>query len=329
MRFATRSNGSRDGEVCFVSRDLVWVAPVALGKGTLQSLVDEWESLGSALETAYTAFLKQVEQNAPSLLPFSGQKWLAPLPRAYQWLDGSAYVNHVELVRKARGAEMPTQFWTDPLMYQGCSDAFIGPNEPILMSDEAWGIDFESEVAVMTTDVPMGIDRVGALKKIIGVTLVNDVSLRNLIPAELAKGFGFLQSKPASSFAPVVATLDELAPYWVDGKLHLRLRTELNGHLVGEPDAGQDMTFDFGTLISHAAKTRRLAAGTLLGSGTVSNVDRSSGSSCLAEKRMLEVLEFGAPRTEFLRFGDRVRIDMLDENGRSIFGAIDQTVVKY
>jgi fumarylacetoacetate (FAA) hydrolase len=250
------------------------------------------------------------------------------LPRAYQFADGSAYVTHVELVRKARGAEMPESFWTDPLMYQGLSDHFLGPREPILTADEAWGIDFEAEVAVIVDDVPMGISAARAGGHIKLVTLLNDVSLRGLIPAELGKGFGFFHSKPTSALAPVAVTPDELGDAWDGGKVHLPLVSHLNGRLIGRPNAGVDMTFDFPRLIAHAAKTRRLGAGTIVGSGTVSNTDRSAGSSCLAEVRMLETLEKGAPETPFLRFGDRVRIEMLDAKGASIFGAIEQEVVR-
>ena len=252
----------------------------------------------------------------------------APLPRAFQWADGSAYVNHVELVRKARGAELPDSFWTEPLMYQGGSDGFLGPRDPIVAAEEAWGIDFEAEVAVITDAVPAGIgaDQAGAHIKL--VMLANDMSLRSLIPAEVATGFGFFHSKPASAFSPAAVTPDELGPAWDGAKLHLPLLSHLNGEVFGRPDAGTDMTFDFPTLIAHAAKTRALGPGTIIGSGTVSNRDRSLGSSCIAERRMLEVLEAGEARTPFLRFGDVVRIEMLDEAGRSIFGAIEQHVTR-
>ena len=252
----------------------------------------------------------------------------APLPRAFQWADGSAYVNHVELVRKARGAELPESFWSDPLMYQGGSDGFLGPGEDIVVADEAWGIDFEAEVAVITDAVPAGIGADEAGSHVRLVMLVNDVSLRNLVAAELAKGFGFFHAKPASAFSPVAATLDELGPSWDEGKLHLPLVSHLNGEPFGHPDAGTDMTFDFPTLIAHAAKTRALGPGTIIGSGTVSNLDRARGSSCIAARRMLEVLEHGEARTPFLRFGDRVRIEMLDADGCSLFGAIDQRVTE-
>ena len=251
------------------------------------------------------------------------------MPRAYQWADGSAYVTHVELVRKARGAEMPPSFWTDPLMYQGGSDSFIGPTDPILVADEAWGIDFEAEIAVITDDVPMGTNASDAEHHIKLLMLVNDVSLRNLIPAELAKNFGFFQSKPASAFSPLAITPDELSEAWRDGKAHLPLHIELNGARFGAPNAGEDMTFSFPQLIAHAAKTRVLGAGSIIGSGTVSNKDRSRGSACLAERRTLEQIEHGAPKTPFMKFGDRVKIEMLDQGGRSLFGAIDQEVKRY
>jgi fumarylacetoacetate (FAA) hydrolase len=265
---------------------------------------------------------------------------MSPLPRAYQWADGSAYVNHVELMRKARGAEMPASFWTDPLMYQGGSDTFLGPRDPILMADEAWGIDFEAEIAAIVDDVPMGASRHEALSKMRLFMLVNDVSLRNLSPAELAKGFGFFQSKPSSAFSPVAVTPDELGEAWRDGKVHLPLLSTLNGRLVGRPDAGTDMTFDFSTLVAHAAKTRRLGAGTIIGSGTVSNKDPGGGPgrpvseggvgySCIAELRTVETIREGKPNTPFMRFGDTVRIEMKDKDNRPIFGAIEQSVQRY
>ena len=250
----------------------------------------------------------------------------SPLPRAYQWADGSAYVNHVELVRKARGAKMPDNFWTDPLMYQGGSDAFLGPKDAIIAKDESYGIDFEAEVAIITDDVPMGVNVNDAASHIRLFMLVNDVSLRNLVPDEMAKGFGFFQSKPASSFSPVAVTPNELTPYWDGERLHLPLYSYLNGKLFGQPNAGVDMTFSFPQLIAHAAKTRSLSAGTIIGSGTVSNIDRSKGSSCIAEKRMLEIIEVGSAKTSFMRFGDTIRIEMENELGQTIFGAIEQQV---
>jgi fumarylacetoacetate (FAA) hydrolase len=253
----------------------------------------------------------------------------SPLPRAYQWADGSAYVNHVELVRKARGAEMPPDFWIDPLMYQGGSDTFLGPYEDIPLANIEWGLDFEAEVAVITKDIAMGADIKDGEKGICLLMLVNDVSLRNLIPAELSKGFGFFHSKPSTAFSPVAVTPDELLNAWDGRKIHLPLITHLNENLFGCPNAGNDMTFDFPQLIAHAAKTRNLAAGTIIGSGTVSNIDRSLGSSCIAEKRMLEIIEGGKPITPFLKIGDQIRIEMFDANNRSIFGAIQQRVVKH
>ena len=251
------------------------------------------------------------------------------MPRAYQWADGSAYVNHVELVRKARGAEMPESFWTDPLMYQGGSDAFLAPYEPIEMADTSWGIDFEAEIAVVTGDVPMGASPEQSASHIKLFMLVNDVSLRNLIPGELGKGFGFFQSKPSSAFSPVAVTPDELGDAWDGKKVHLPLHSQFNNEFFGAPEAGVDMTFDFPTLVAHAAKTRPLGAGAIVGSGTVSNYDRSKGSSCLAEKRMLEVIEQGKAITPFMQYGDTVRIEMFDKNGESIFGAIEQVVSSY
>jgi fumarylacetoacetate (FAA) hydrolase len=253
---------------------------------------------------------------------------MAPLPRAFQWADVSAYVNHVELVRKARGAEMPASFWTDPLVYQGGSDDLLGARDDVPFVDESWGIDLEAEVAVMTDDVPMSSSPEQAASHIRLIALVNDWSLRGLIPGELAKGFGFYQSKPATSFSPVVVTPDELGDAWRDSRVHLPLISRINGQEFGRPEAGVDMTFNFAQLISHVTKTRRLGAGAIVGSGTVSNYDRGRGSSCLAEKRTLEQLEHGAPRTPFLKFGDRVSIEMLDARGRTVFGALDNRVVR-
>lgn len=325
MKLASLKSG-RDGSLVVVSRDLTKAIKVPEIAKTLQNALDSWEKTSPLLEKVYQDLNDGKISNT---VAFDSKNTASPLPRAYQWVDGSAYVNHVELVRKARGAEMPPSFWTDPLMYQGCSDSFIGPNDPILMASEEWGIDFESEVAVITDDVPMGVAEKDATKHIKLLMLVNDVSLRNLIPGELAKGFGFFQSKPASSFSPVAVTPDELGSAWKDSKVHLPLITHLNGKLFGEPDAGTDMTFGFAKLLEHAAKTRNLCAGTILGSGTVSNLDRSKGSSCLAEKRMLETIETGKPVTPFMKFGDRVRIEMKDPKNQSIFGAIDQEVKKY
>jgi fumarylacetoacetate (FAA) hydrolase len=315
--------GGRDGRLALVSRDLERVVLVPQIAPTLQAAMDDWERVAPQLENLSVALNAG---KAAGAFVFDPAACASPLPRAYQWADGSAYVTHVELVRKARGAEMPASFWTDPLMYQGGSDGFIGPTDCIAAADEAWGIDFEGEVAVVTGDVPYGTTAEEAARHIRLVMLVNDVSLRNLIPAELAKGFGFFQSKPASAFSPVAVTPDELAPAWRDGRLHRPLLVHLNGEKFGAPDAGTDMVFNFPQLIAHAAKTRTLAAGTIVGSGTVSNRDHSAGSACIAERRMLEQIETGAAVTPFLKFGDRVRIEMTDDNGRSIFGAIDQHV---
>nr|WP_295832476.1 fumarylacetoacetate hydrolase family protein [uncultured Azospirillum sp.] len=335
MKLASLKAGGRDGTLVVVSRDLTRATPVPEIARTLQAALDDWTALAPKLEEAYRA----LNADPAAGQPFDPAGAASPLPRAYQWADGSAYVNHVELVRKARGAEMPPSFWTDPLMYQGCSDSFLAPTDPILAATEAWGVDFEAEIAVITGDVPMGISAEAARGQIQLLMLVNDVSLRNLIPAELGKGFGFFQSKPASSFSPVAVTPDELGDAWDGGKLHRPLVTTLNGEAFGKPDAGVDMTFDFPTLIAHAAKTRHLAAGSIIGSGTVSNkLDGGPGKpvaaggvgySCLAELRMIETIEHGAPKTPFMRFGDRVRIELFDKDGASVFGAIDQQVVRY
>ncbi|MEV3837324.1 fumarylacetoacetate hydrolase family protein [Aeromonas dhakensis] len=323
MKLATLNNGKRDGALVVVSRDLSRAVRVPHLAATLQAALDEWAELAPKL----TAVYQQLNDGAcADAFPFDETACLSPLPRAYQWADGSAYVNHVELVRKARGAEMPESFWHDPLMYQGGSDSFLPPRGAIPMGSEEWGIDFESEIAVITDDVPMGISPQAAAGHIKLLMLVNDVSLRNLIPGELAKGFGFFQSKPSSSFSPLAITPDELGDDWRDGKVHLPLETHLNGALFGAPDAGVDMTFNFYELIAHAAKTRPLGAGCIIGSGTVSNYDRSRGSSCLAELRMLEIIESGQATTPFLRFGDTVSIAMQDRNGMSLFGTILQRV---
>ena len=325
MKLASLRSG-RDGQLVVVARDLKTCVPVPQIAPTFQAAIDDWTNTAPRLARIYELLNEDAASGAK---PFDPKACMAPLPRAYQWADGSAYVTHVELVRKARGAEMPPSFWTDPLMYQGGSDGFIGPRDPIPARDEAWGIDFEAEVAVITDDVPMGVDAHAAGKHIKLLMLVNDVSLRNLIPAELAKNFGFFQSKPASAFSPVAVTPDELDEAWKDGKVHLPLAVDLNGTRFGAPNAGEDMTFSFPQLIAHAAKTRSLGAGTIVGSGTVSNKDHSRGSCCIAERRTLEQLEGGAPKTPFMKFGDRVRIEMLDGHGKSIFGAIDQEVVRY
>jgi fumarylacetoacetate (FAA) hydrolase len=336
MKLATLKNGSRDGALVIVSRDLSRCAAVPQIAATLQYALDNWDAVAPRLEQAYAALNAGAVAEAR---PFDQLQCHSPLPRAYQWADGSAYINHVELVRKARNAEVPASFYTDPLMYQGGSDSFIGPHDPIFALSEEWGIDLEAEVAVVTGDVRMGASVDDAARAIRLVMLVNDVSLRNLIPNELAKGFGFFQSKAASAFSPVAVTPDELGAHWADTKLHLPLLVELNGRPFGRPNAGEDMTFNFAQLVAHAAATRELAAGTIIGSGTVSNKQGSlHGSSienggvgycCLAEVRMYETIECGKPQTGYLKFGDCVRIDMCDAGGASIFGAIEQTVTHY
>ena len=326
MKLATLRNNSRDGELIIVNKNLTKACSAKDICPTMQSALDNWNDTHSKLMQKFD----ELEKNKLNdIFTFDANKTTAPLPRAYQWADGSAYVNHVELVRKARGATMPENFWTDPLMYQGGSDSFLGPHDDILMADTSWGIDFEAEIGVITDDVPMGVTPENALEHIKLIVILNDVSLRNLIPNELSKGFGFFQSKPATSFAPVCITPDELGAHWDNGKVTLPLVTYLNNTLFGKPNAGIDMTFDFGTLISHAAKTRFLSAGCIIGSGTVSNLDRSQGSSCIAEKRMLEIINNGKPETEFMQFGDTVTIEMFDQNNQTIFGKISQKVVKY
>jgi len=332
VKLASLKDG-RDGRLVVVSRDLARYLPANDIAPTLQATLDDWKTVRPALE----ALAERVDAgNGES---FSESDCASPLPRAYQWADGSAYVNHVELVRKARGAEMPATFWTDPLMYQGGSDTFLGPRDNIVMADEDWGIDFEAEIVVVTDDVPMGVSPADAVDHIQLIMLVNDVSLRNLIPGELAKGFGFFQSKPSSAFSPIAVTPDELADAWRDAKVHLPLLSFLNGTAFGKPEAGVDMTFDFGQLVAHAAKSRPLGAGALIGSGTVSNKRHDGpgkpieeggvGYSCIAEIRTIETINDGKPSTSFMKFGDRIRIEMNDTSGRSIFGAIDQVVEKY
>ncbi|CAN5845914.1 fumarylacetoacetate hydrolase family protein [soil metagenome] len=326
MKLATLKDGSRDGQLAVVSRDLK-TAQIADGIArSLQQALDDWNFIAPQL-MALSERLNAGRASTP--FNFDPHQCMAPLPRAFQWADGSAYVNHVELVRKARKAEMPESFWHDPLMYQGGSDDFIGPTDDIELMSEAWGIDFESEIAIITGDVPMGTKVQHAAQHIRLLMLVNDVSLRDLIPAELSKGFGFFQSKPATSFSPVAVTPDELGEAWKDGKVHLPLRSSWNGSLVGQPNAGVDMVFSFPQLITHLCKTRNARAGTIIGSGTVSNKDSSKGFSCIAEKRALEMIADGLPGTAFMRFGDSIRIEMLDKSGKSIFGAIDQSVVEY
>ena len=328
MKLASLEQG-RDGALVVVSTDLSRSLPAGM---SLQQALDDWELYKPVLED----LAERV--NAGEGASFDESACASPLPRAYQWADGSAYVNHVELVRRARGAEMPETFWTDPLMYQGGSDTFLGPRQDVVMHDVSWGIDFEGEVAVITGDVPMGATRDQAQAAIQLVMLVNDVSLRNLIPGELAKGFGFFQSKPSSAFSPICVTPDELGEAWDGGRLHLPLEVAFNGQPFGRANAGQDMTFDFPTLVAHAARTRPLAAGAIIGSGTVSNKDADGspgkplaegglGYSCIAEIRMIETISSGQPATAFMQDGDSVRIEMHDASGQSVFGAIEQSVV--
>ncbi len=326
MKLATFKDNTRDGQLVIVSRDLK-SAVIADGiASTLQRALDDWEFIAPQLAGLYDALNAG---NAHRAFEFDARRCMAPLPRAYQWADGSAYVNHVELVRKARNAEVPESFWHDPLMYQGGSDDFVGPTDDIELISEEWGIDFEGEVAVIADDVPMGTKPEKAASHIKLLMLVNDVSLRNLIPPELAKGFGFLQSKTASSFSPVAVTPDELGSAWQDGKVHLPLRTTWNGVQVGQPNAGVDMVFSFPQLIAHLAKTRNVRAGSIIGSGTVSNKDAKKGYTCIAEKRALEMIAEGEPKTPFMKFGDTIKFEMLDADGKSIFGAINQKVVQH
>ena len=333
MRLATLPDGTRDGRLVVVSRDLTLCAEADVVAPTLQHALDHWDDVEPELQ----AIARGLESGSVWTGRFRERNALSPLPRAYQWLDGSAYVNHVALVRQARSVEMPESFWTDPLMYQGGSDRFLAPRQDIPAGDPDWGLDLEAEVAVITGDVPIGADRETAAAAIRLVMLVNDVSLRGLTGSELAKGFGFVQSKPAGSFSPVAVTPETLGKAWDGGKLHGQMRVELNGRPLGRAEAAEDMTFDFPALIAHAARTRALAAGTIVGSGTVSNRDADGGPgrtvaeggrgySCLAELRVVETIRDGAPSTPFLRPGDTVRIEMLDADGRSLFGAIEQSV---
>ncbi|WP_306330986.1 fumarylacetoacetate hydrolase family protein [Vibrio injensis] len=336
MKLATLKNDTRDGQLVVVSRDLQRCVVVDHLASTLQQALDDWQKVEGPLQEISQAL------NAGQLthtLPFVEDNCASPLPRAFQWADGSAYVNHVQLVRRARGAELPESFWTDPLMYQGGSDSFLGPREPIPLAAPQWGLDFEAEVAVITDDVPMGITADQAGQHIRLVMLVNDVSLRGLIPNELAKGFGFFQSKPSSAFSPVAVTPDELNDAWDGAKLSLPLLSTYNGQLFGCPNAGVDMTFDFPQLIAHAAKSRPLCSGTIIGSGTVSNKQGTEygssiqeggvGYSCIAELRMIETIRDGQPSTAFMQVGDTIKLEMLNEQGDSVFGAIEQTVVDW
>ena len=326
MKLASLREGGRDGTLVVVTRDLGRAVRAGATLPTLQHALEEWESAAEILSGLSVALAQGKAKGAFDLDP---GELASPLPRAYQFVDGSAYLPHVERVRRARGAEMPPSFLHDPLMYQAASDGFLPPRGGIPVADEEWGLDFEAEVCVVTGDVPMGTSADEAEQYVRLVGLVNDVSLRNLIPAELAKGFGFLQGKPRSALSPVLVTVEELGAAWRDGRLYGRLLTHLNGKLFGQPDAGQDMQFSFHDLIAHAARTRPLAAGTIVGSGTVANEDESRGASCMAEKRMLEVIRAGKASTPFLSFGDRVRIEMLDDSGKSIFGALEHVFEKH
>jgi fumarylacetoacetate (FAA) hydrolase len=326
MKVASLKERGRDGTLVVVSRDLTKFVRVPKIASTLQHALDNWDHVEGKLREVYERLNSPEIPEAERFDPFQAA---APLPRAYHWCDGSAYLSHAELVRKARGADMPENLYHDPLLYQGGSDVLSGPHDPILAADDAWGIDLEAEIAVITDDVPMGVSAADAGAHIKLVMLVNDVSLRNVMRPELLKGFGFYQSKPATAFSPVAVTPDDLGPAWDGRKLALPVISYVNSELLGRPDAGNDLYFDFPTLIAHAATTRDLGAGTIVGSGTIANRDRSVGSSCLAERRMLETIESGAAKTPFLTFGDTVRIEVLDAEGKSVFGAIEQTVVKY
>lgn len=336
MKLATLKQGGRDGTLIVVNRSLTHCSPVPAIARTLQAALDDWVTCEPQLRQVYEALNNGAFADA---VPFDPLLCHSPLPRAYQWADGSAYVNHVELVRRARGAELPAEFWNDPLMYQGGSDSFVGPRDPIYALSEEWGIDLEAEVAVITGDVKMGMTAEQCAPAIRLLMLVNDVSLRNLIPGELAKGFGFFQSKPATAFSPVAITPDELGADWSEGRVHRPLTVHINGQMFGKPNAGTDMTFSFPQLAAHVAKTREMEAGSIIGSGTVSNKQGDlNGSSianggvgycCLAEVRMYETIETGKPQTSFLKFGDTVHIEMLDRDGKSIFGAIEQRVERY
>ena len=325
MKLATLKNGTRDGQLAVVTRNLKTAVLADRIAPTLQRALDDWRFIAPQLARLSDAL--NAGQAAYSFA-FDSRQCMAPLPRAFQWVDGSAYVNHVELVRKARGAEMPASFWHEPLMYQGGADDLLGPHDDIAVRSEAYGIDFEGEVAVITGDVSMGSTVAECADEIRLLMLVNDVSLRNLIPDELAKGFGFVQSKPASSFSPVSVTPDELGPAWRDGRVHLPLRAIWNAVPVGQPDAGSDMVFNFPQLIAHLAKTRKVSAGSIIGSGTVSNKDASQGYVCIAEKRCHELIADGVARTPFMKFGDTIKLDMCGADGVSIFGAIAQQVVQ-
>ena len=323
MKLSTYKDGSRDGQLVVVSRDLS-TAHYATGIASkMQQVLDDWNFISPQLQDLYETLNNGKARHA---FPFEPTQCMAPLPRAYQWADGSAFINHVELVRKARNSEVPETFYTDPLMYQGGSDDFIGPRDDVVVASEAFGIDFEAEIAVITADVGMGTTPEQAIDGVRLVMLANDVSLRNLIPAELAKGFGFFQSKPATAFSPVAVTVDELGDAWQGGRLHMTLQSTWNGRKVGMCEAGPEMTFHFGQLIAHICKTRNVRAGSVIGSGTVSNKDWTHGYSCIAEKRAIETIEGGKPVTEFMKFGDTIRIEAKGRDGQSVFGAIEQKV---
>lgn len=329
MKLASLKEGGRDGSLIVVSRDLSRAVRVPSIAPTLQRALEDWDNTAPRLNAAFEALqggAPVVEGQAAFAL--ETHSLAAPLPRAYEFVDGSAYLPHVDRVRRARGATVPESFYVDPLMYHAVGAGFYGPNDPVQVPDEAFGIDLEAEVVVVTDDVPMGVNPVDAAQHIQLIGLINDVSLRNLIPDELAKGFGFLQSKPRSTLSPVFVSPDELGEAWLDSKVHLPLLSHINGEWFGAPEAGEDMQFNFAQLIAHAARTRPLVAGSIVGSGTVANQDEGRGASCLAEKRMLEIIRDGKPSTPFMRFGDRVRIEMLDRSGASIFGAIDQVMQK-
>jgi len=326
MKLGSLKQGGRDGTLIVVSRDLQKAVTVPTIAKTLQQALEDWHRTAPRLNATYEALNSD---SAPNVFALDMSMLAAPLPRAYEFVDGSAYLPHVERVRKARGAEVPQSFYVDPLMYQATSAGFLGPHDDIAVMSEDYGIDLEAEVIVVTDDVPMAVTPDQAAEHIQLIGLVNDVSLRNLIPDELAKGFGFLQSKPRSALSPVLVTPDELGELWKDSKVHLPLITHINGQLFGAPNAGVDMQFNFAQLIAHVAKTRPLSAGAIVGSGTVANQDDSVGASCLAEKRTLEVIARGKPSTPFLRFGDKVRIEMFDPNEKSMFGSIEQKIVPY
>jgi len=326
MKLASLKIGGRDGRLVVVSRDLKHYVPAGDISLTLQAALDDWQLMAPRLNARYDELNRNACRNIAAL---DMEALAAPLPRAYEFLDGSAYLPHVERVRRARGAEVPESFYVDPLMYQATSAGFLGPRDPVPVVSEEYGIDFESEIIVVTDDVPMAVTAQQAESHIQLVGLINDVSLRNLIPGELAKGFGFLQSKPRSALSPVLVTPDELGAHWQDSTLSLPLHSTLNGGFFGNPEAGTDMQFNFAQLIAHAAKTRPLAAGAIVGSGTIANEDTQKGASCLAEIRMLEIIADGKPSTPFMKFGDTIRIEMFDDEGHSIFGAIEQKIVKH